>query len=85
MTLIASPTVATPALRTGAPVRLMRASVALWRVVDRGGRVIGHLQAIPDARGTRVRARRFHPASRAFVDVGDFWSADDAVDALRSR
>jgi hypothetical protein len=64
-------------------VRLIRAAPSLWRVQDATGRVIGHLQAVAQAGGTRFRARRYHPASRAFRDVGDFWSAEDAIDCLR--
>jgi hypothetical protein len=52
-------------------------------VVDRSGRVIGHLQASVHTGGVRYRARRFQAASRAFLDLGDFWSASDALDCLR--
>jgi hypothetical protein len=72
-----------PVLRFGTPVRLVRAAPALWRVADPGGRVIGHLEAVAAPGGTRYRARRFHAASRMFRDLGDFWSADDAIDCLR--
>ena len=81
--LIAQTTQSPPALRLGTPVRLSRAAPALWRIIDARGRVIGHLETIADTGGTRYRARRFHAASRAFRDLGDFWSADDAVDCLR--
>ncbi|MDY0909561.1 hypothetical protein [Microbacterium sp. CFBP9034] len=73
----------TPALARGAAVRLAAAAPALWRVIDRSGRVIGHLQALSQGQDVRYRARRFHAASRAFLELGDFWSADDAVDCLR--
>lgn len=72
-----------PALTRDAAVRLASAGPSLWRVLDRAGRVLGHLQAVPDGSGMRFRARRFHAASRAFRDLGDFWSPDDAVDCLR--
>ena len=71
-----------PELRTVA-VRLASAGPALWRVLDPTGRVLGHLQAIPGPQGVRYRARRFHAAARAFLDLGDFWSAEDAVETLR--
>jgi hypothetical protein len=64
-------------------VRLAPAAPSLWRVVDTAGRVIGHLQALADDAGVRYRARRFHSTTRAFRDLGDFWSADDAIDCLR--
>lgn len=73
----------TPRLGPEASVRLAVAAPALWRVVDQRGRVIGHLQAMAEDSGVRYRARRFHAASRMFRDLGEFWSADDAVDCLR--
>ena len=76
-------TVASPSLKTGVPVELARAAPALWCVLDPSGRVIGHLQALSLAGGIRYRARRFHGASRAFRELGEFWSADDAIDCLR--
>ena len=72
-----------PIVPQGAPVRLASAAPALWRVIDAKGRVIGHLQAITGDAGTRYRARRFHVASHAFRDLGEFWSAGDAIDCLR--
>ena len=76
-------TMSAPMIRVGTPVRLARAAPALWRVSDLRGRVIGHLEAITEPGGVRYRARRFHAASRLFRDLGDFWSADDAIDCLR--
>ncbi|GAA1990554.1 hypothetical protein [Microbacterium pumilum] len=73
----------TPEIPDQIPVRLATAAPALWRVIDRSGRVIGHLQAMAEAAGVRYRARRFHAPSRAFRDLGEFWSAADAVDCLR--
>lgn len=72
-----------PAVPPGVPLRLLDASPSLWRVVDLHGRVIGHLQAIANTGGIRYRARRFQVASRAFLELGEFWSAGDALDCLR--
>ena len=82
LTIDASPH-GSPILTRGTAVRLASAGPSLWRVLDGAGRVLGHLQAVSDGGGTRFRARRFHAASRAFRDLGDFWSPDDAVDCLR--
>jgi len=76
-------TIDPPMLRPGTPVRLAGAAAGLWRVVDAHGRIIGHLQALAERQGVRYRARRFHAASHAFRELGEFWSADDAVDCLR--
>lgn len=81
MTAVTPP--APPRLRPGTPVRLADATAGLWRVVDAHGRIIGHLQALTERQGVRYRARRFHAASHDFRELGDFWSADDAVDCLR--
>lgn len=75
---------ATPALSL-AGVRLSRVNTTLWRVLDRDGIVRGHLETATDPLGVRYRARRFRTAARAFLDVGEFWSADDAVSALIAR
>lgn len=72
-----------PRLAPGSPVRLAEAAPRLWRVIDPSGRVIGHLQATNDGDAVRFRARRFHRASRMLRDLGEFWSADDAVECLR--
>jgi len=80
MTLTLQPS-ATPPLSRAANVRLVPAGPLLWRIVDRG-RVIGHLQAVREGADLRYRARRFHTPSRAFRDLGEFWSVDDAVECV---
>jgi len=82
-TFTGSATYTAPRLRSGTPVRLAAAAPGLWRVIDGRGRIIGHLEARAERQGVRYRARRFHAASRTFRDLGEFWSADDAVDCLR--
>ncbi|GAA5029875.1 hypothetical protein ACFQRL_07980 [Microbacterium fluvii] len=72
-----------PELTRNRTVRLAAAGPQLWRVLGPDARVIGHLHRLAHADGTRFRARRFHEGARAFLDLGDFWSADDAVDCLR--
>ncbi|WP_106814091.1 hypothetical protein [Microbacterium timonense] len=82
----ASPTASplrAPALAPRLRVRLIPAAPSLWRVVEPSGRVIGHLQQLTHHGAVRFRARRYHAASHAFRDLGDFWSADDAVESLR--
>ena len=84
MTVIADSTrSATPTIPRGSSVRLAAAAPALWRVIDPTGRVIGHIQALTEGAEVRYRARRFHARSRSFRDLGDFWSAGDAIDCLR--
>lgn len=83
MTLADTTAIARPTIPPGVPVQLLEAAPSLWRVVDRSGRVIGHLQALAKGGAVGYRARRFHAASRAFLDLGDFWSLSDALDCLR--
>jgi hypothetical protein len=74
---------ATPRLSSGRD-HLVRASHDLWRVQDATGRLLGHLRVATDPLGLRYRAERLHLATGMFRLVGDFWHADDAVDALRN-
>ena len=73
----------TPRLAPRSRVRLVPAAPSLWRVLEPDGLVIGHLQEVAESGGIRFRARRLHPESHTFRDLGDFWSADDAVECLR--
>lgn len=78
MTLTETMTI--PAVR-GATVRAV--SARRWRVLDRRGRVIGHLRAESAADGTRFHAERFDFRGARMRDLGAFWSVQDAVDCLR--
>lgn len=83
MTLtLPNPPSAFPPLARAQNVRLVAAAPLLWRIVERGGRVIGHVQAVGEGSDFRYRARRFHAPSRAFRDLGEFWSIDDAVECV---
>lgn len=72
-----------PTLAARTREHLVAAAPSLWRVLEPGGRVIGHLERVAQPDGVRFRARRFHAPSQVFRDLGDFWSADDAVECLR--
>ncbi|MFB7891294.1 hypothetical protein ACFC1I_03735 [Microbacterium sp. NPDC056044] len=80
--LVHARTSSTPLPISRTRMRLVPAAPSLWRVLEPGGRVIGHLQEVAQAGGTRFRARRYSAAAHAFRDLGDFWSADDAVECL---
>lgn len=75
---------ATPVLSQARGLTLVRASDDLWRVTDTSGRVHGHLQVLPHPLGLRYGARLYHAATGRLRPVGDFWSADEAVDCLRA-
>ncbi|SFS06144.1 hypothetical protein SAMN04487846_2069 [Microbacterium sp. cf046] len=82
MTLTLDAPAGAPRLTRRRDLRLVEAGPALWRIVDRSGRAIGHIQVVGHDQGDRYRARRFHAATRAFRDLGEFWSADDAVECV---
>lgn len=62
---------------------LTRAAENLWRVQDAQERIIGHLRALWHPLGVRYRAERLNLATGTFRSIGEFWSPDDAVSALR--
>lgn len=72
----------TPALRS-ASEHLERAGDRLWRVRDSRNGIRGHLRIVADPLGIRYRAERLQRSTGAFLLVGEFWEADDAVAALR--
>lgn len=74
-------TATTPAATGG--LRLLPLRDDAWRVIDDRGQPRGHLDVRCRPEGTRYRARRYRARSRAFVVVGEFWSADEALAALR--
>lgn len=63
--------------------RLHRVSSRRWRVLDRAGRVIGHIRASREAGATRYHAEKFDLARARMRELGSFWSVDDAVDCVR--
>ncbi|GAB3599442.1 hypothetical protein [Microbacterium tumbae] len=73
---------ATPALSSPRE-RLIRASDHLWRVHDADDRILGHLRITADPLGLRYRAERLHLATGTFRVIGEFWTADEAVQTLR--
>ncbi|MCC4907164.1 hypothetical protein [Microbacterium sp. cx-59] len=55
-----------------------------WRVLDAHGAATGLIEEHESPRGARYRALRYRWSSRSFVGIGEFWSVDDALEALRS-
>jgi hypothetical protein len=45
--------------------------------------VLGYVEQFSDPRGTRFRAKRLVARAQHFLIVGEFWTFDEAVDALR--
>ncbi|MFS0732863.1 hypothetical protein ABC304_12775 [Microbacterium sp. 1P10UB] len=80
-TLDVAEVVATAARR--ALLTAVRAAPGLWRIIGRDGRVVGHIRATGQGATLRYGALRYQPLSRAFRDLGDFWSCEQALDTLR--
>ncbi|UUT35263.1 hypothetical protein [Microbacterium elymi] len=81
--MLTSRTTTTPPVRRTTGLRLSPIGAGRWRVLDAAGLIVGHIDTRDDPRGIRYRARRYHPGARSFIDLGEFWSADDALDCLR--
>ena len=47
------------------------------------GDVLGYVESFLEPRGHRYRSKRLIPLQRRFINIGEFWSFDDAVDCLR--
>ena len=54
----------------------------LWRVSNRSGMVLGHIEQSSEADGDRFAARRMIAATRT-MNLGSFWRIDDAADCFR--
>ena len=55
----------------------------LWRVTRASGEVLGYVERIATAAGHRFVAKRMLQRQRRFLPVGEFWSADDAMECFR--
>lgn len=64
-------------------VTLRAVSATRWRVLDRAGRVLGHLRAESRTEGVRFHAERFDLAAARLRPLGAFWTAREAVECLR--
>jgi hypothetical protein len=67
--------------RHGGP-NLVSVRDGLWRVVDRTGAVIGHIEREPSVDGERYVARRIVMSTRR-IELGAFWRMADAADCFR--
>ena len=59
---------------------------SLSRVTRHDGAVLGYIELIDagaDGHEQPFLAKRLRPRAQGFLEVGRFWSADEAVDALR--
>ncbi|CAN5372117.1 hypothetical protein BH10ACT7_BH10ACT7_22090 [soil metagenome] len=55
----------------------------LWRVTRPDGEVLGYVERLVTAAGSRFRAKRMLQRQRRFLPVGEFWTVDDAMDCFK--
>ena len=68
--------------RTRPGLHLVQLHDELWRVTRPSGEVLGYVERFGVRAGLRFRAKRFIVRQRRFVEMGEFWSMDDAVDCF---
>jgi hypothetical protein len=78
---VAGHTIALRSSARGGPT-LLPVKDGLWRVIDRTGSIVGHIQKRTDADGDRFAARRLVAATRT-MELGVFWRIDDAAECFR--
>jgi hypothetical protein len=74
-------TIANVAGRNSGPT-LVAVRDGLWRVVDRTGAVLGHIERQTQSDGERYLARRIVMSTRR-IELGAFWRMDEAADCFR--
>ncbi len=55
----------------------------MWRATRPDGAVLGYVEIVRTAEGERFFSKRLRPRAQGFLPVGEFWTADDAIDSLR--
>lgn len=55
----------------------------LWRATRPDGAVLGYVEIIETGEGERFRSKRLRPRAQGYLIIGEFWSADEAIDSLR--
>jgi len=66
--------------RTG--LALVRVHDDLWRITRTDGEVLGYVERFAVRDGLRYRAKRYIARQGRFVEMGDFWGFESAVDCF---
>jgi len=69
--------------KRSAGIDLVQLHDALWRITRPTGEVLGYVEKFSETAGDRYRAKRMIVTKNRFVSIGEFWSADDAVECFR--
>ncbi|CAD5996023.1 hypothetical protein [Agreia sp. COWG] len=73
---------AAPSITTFSVTALVSLRSGFWRVVHPSGRVVGYIEESSDPSSPRYAARRLVANTTRLIDLGDFWSLDDARDCF---
>lgn len=68
-------------LRSG--IALVQVHDSLWRVTLPAGDVLGYIERLVPAEGSRFRAKRYLVSRRSFFSMGEFWTMNDAIECFR--
>lgn len=55
----------------------------LWRATRPDGAVLGYVEVLDTADGERYLSKRLRARAQGFLPVGEFWTADEAIESLR--
>jgi hypothetical protein len=64
-------------------VTLLALHSRMWRAMLPDGAVLGYVEIVETADGERFLSKRLRPRAQGFLPVGEFWSADEAIESLR--
>lgn len=81
---VGSATVSPPAyLPARFGIGVQQTSDRVWRVTRADGVRIGHIEKMATEGGAQFAARRLLPRDLRHLQLGTFWSIDDAIDCFR--
>lgn len=63
-------------------IALVRVNDSLWRVTRTSGDVLGYVEQFRETGGMRYRAKRMIALQHRFVPLGEFWTAEEAIDCF---
>ena len=72
-----------PLVSTHPGITVLALHGRLWRATGPDGAVLGYVELLDTADGDRYLSKRLRPRAQGFLPVGEFWTADEAIESLR--
>ena len=72
-----------PLASTHRGITVMALHGRLWRATRPDGAVLGYVELLDTPDGERFLSKRLRPRAQGFLPVGEFWTADEAIESLR--